>query len=50
MPVASGKSYKSAAPKGYAKKKKTAKKPMKKMTDKKKAAKKPMKKGYGKKK
>jgi len=37
MPTMSGKSYKSATPKGYGKKKKAVKKPMKKMTDKKKS-------------
>ena len=45
MPVAGGKSYKSAAPKGYGKKKKAAKKPMKKMTDKKKSMSKKKRKG-----
>jgi len=44
MPVAGGKSYKSAAPKGYGKKK-AAKKPTKKMTDKKKSKSKSKKKG-----
>lgn len=43
MPTMSGKSYKTATPKGYGKKKKAVKKPAKKKTDKKKA--KPMKKG-----